>query len=137
MQAKQKFYSTVMQLPVVWTLIQTFPVRTDDAYLDFIGDNKRADNTFQIKALYRNQFSEWERTKFGIHKDVSGLLYVPPQVLEQTFGTFRLDWNTIKAQQPDQYEGQEPFVVDRVAYQEPLYKSCVAVILHLKDMRYA
>lgn len=122
-----------MGLPVPWILTQTVPIENNDPYLSFVGDNKRAENKFTIKALYKTELTEWDRTKYGMNKQITGALYIPPAILEQVFGTYKIDWNKIKVQQQGQYENEVPIVINKVSYQEPLYGTCIAVILHLLD----
>lgn len=138
MQLQEKFYRQVVNLPPVvsFSVVTVAKKSTANADLDdydnFVGDNDRTPVTHTIKCLYKREISVWERKKIGIDEDVAAIIYVPPKVLIEKFGTFKLDYKKILVTFTD-YNNNDEYVVDRVVYQEPHYDSCIAVQYHIKS----
>ena len=68
------------------------------------------------------------REKYGLPKEVNGIVYLSPLQLVPVLGTFKLDWNKTKVH----FAGHTQ-VVEKIEYLEPLYDSCVGIQIFVKD----
>ena len=126
---QDRFFQQVMNLPPVVTFYYN-TASGGDAYEIFTGQQTRSQEGVAIHCLYKRQLNDYQRTKYGIDEDVQAVIYVPPQILAQIFGTFQLDYKRINIMFSD-LKNDEVYVVRRMVYLEPLYDSCLAVSYHL------
>lgn len=102
---------------------------TDGDFLSsFVGDSKRTSETYTFKALYEKEISDRTREKYGLPKEVNGIVYLSPLQLIKKFGTFKLDWNRTKVH----FEGSTQ-VINKIVYLEQLYGSCVGIQIFVQD----
>ena len=94
----------------------------------FVGDSPRSSVRHTFKALYEKEISDRTREKYGLPKEVNGVVYLSPKQLVPVFGDYHLDWNTTKIH----FEGRVQ-VVNKIVYLEELYKSCVGVQIFVRD----
>lgn len=132
MMWQDRFYQDVMKLPSHVTFIQE---TIDPAATPYDILTKTAAMTSietKVKALWKRQFSYYERIKAGLSENCEGAVYIPPRQLVDLFGAFNLDFHKINIQIFD-WKYNEIYVVDKVVYQAPMFDTCYAVELHLKS----
>ena len=101
----------------------------DDFLENFQGSNLRnPTDWYRFPTLYNTQIDADLRDKIGISSIQSGTIYLSPLQLIPVFGTFEIDKliTVIK-------KSGHNFSIDRIEYLEPLYDSCVAIEINLKD----
>lgn len=142
-QFKATFYAQCKRLPLVCSLIVSVPAvaTLDNTFETFVGNRPRTSTPYKVYCLYKRDLSVYDRTKYGIDKDVEMLVWIPPQEIEKYFGAynFRINSETTKVQFEDYAQdtaGGTVMVIDKVVYQAPLYDSCMAVELHLKRLKH-
>ena len=94
----------------------------------FVGDSVRTSKTYSFRALYEREIPARVREKYGLPKEVNGIIYLSPIALVQQLGDFRLDWNKTVIH----FAGRSQ-VIQKIEYLEPLYNSCIGVQIFLKD----
>lgn len=96
----------------------------------FVGDSPRISTFYEFRALYEKEISSRTREKYGLPKEVNGVVYLSPKQLVPKLGDYHLDWNRTKVH----FEGRTQ-VIDRVIYLEEFreYKSCVGIQIFIKD----
>lgn len=96
----------------------------------FVGDSPRTSKTYEFRALYEKDISDRTREKYGLPKEVNGVVYLSPKQLLPKFGDYHLDWNKTKVH----FEGRTQ-VINKVVYLEEFreYGSCVGVQIFVKD----
>lgn len=128
------FYQKIQQTPykikleVVSVKEQTYP---DEFSMDaFVGDSPRESKFYEFRCLYEKEISDRTREKYGLPKEVNGVVYLSPKQLKPIFGDFHLDWNKTKIH----FEGSVQ-VINKVVYLEEFkeYGSCVGIQIFLKD----
>lgn len=125
---KITFRKTVEINPASCTLMKENVTSTGD-FTDFTGDSDRTTVSYNFKCLYKREFQPAERTKYGLHGNESGIIWLAPDHLATQFGTWKVDvrkWYVKLA--------ESIFIVDRVVYEEPLFGSCLAIRLYLVDI---
>lgn len=104
---------------------------TDEFSLeDFVGDSPRTSKFYTLRALYEKQISDRTREKYGLPKEVNGVVYFSPKQLVPLFGTYHLDWNRTKIH----FEGSTQ-VISKIVYLEEFkeYGTCVGIQIFIKD----
>ena len=128
------FHQKVMATPYT---IELEVVRVSTDFMDedggfslekFVGDSPRTSTTHKFKALYEKEISDRTREKYGLPREVNGIVYLSPKQLVPVFGDYHLDWNTTKIH----FEGRVQ-VVNKIVYLEELYNSCVGVQIFVRD----
>ena len=94
----------------------------------FVGDSPRTSVFHTFKALYEKDISDRTREKYGLPKEVNGIVYFSPKQLIPVYGDFHLDWNKTKVH----FEGRVQ-VISKIIYLEELYGSCVGIQIFVKD----
>lgn len=94
----------------------------------FVGDSNRESVLNEFQVLYEKEISQRTREKYGLPKEVNGIIYLSPRQLVPVYGDYHIDWNKTIVH----FEGATQ-VIDRVIYLEELYGSCVGVQVFLKD----
>lgn len=96
----------------------------------FVGDSPRTSEFYEFRALYEKEISNRTREKFGLPKEVNGVVYLSPKQLVAVFGDYHLDWNKTKVH----FEGRTQ-VIDKIVYLEEFkeYGSCIGVQIFVKD----
>lgn len=128
------FYKKIMQTPYKIQLeIVSIkkPVPTEEFSLDaFVGDSPRSSKFYEFRALYEKEIPNRTREKYGLPKEVNGIVYLSPKQLVPIFKDYHLDWNKTKIH----FEGRTQ-VIDKVIYLEELtdYKTCVGIQVFVKD----
>lgn len=128
------FYQKIQQTPykikleVVSVKEQTYP---EEFSMDaFVGDSPRESKFYEFRCLYEKEISDRTREKYGLPKEVNGVVYLSPKQLKPVFGDFHLDWNKTKIH----FEGSVQ-VINKVVYLEEFkeYGSCVGIQIFIKD----
>lgn len=102
---------------------------TEEFSMDaFVGDSPRTSEFFEFRALYEKEIPNRTREKYGLPKEVNGIVYLSPKQLVPALGYYHLDWNKTKVH----FEGRIQ-VIDKIIYLEELYGSCVGVQIFVKD----
>lgn len=104
---------------------------TEEFSMDaFVGDSPRTSEFFEFRALYEKEIPNRTREKYGLPKEVNGIVYLSPKQLVPKFGDYRLDWNKTKIH----FEGRTQ-VIDKIIYLEEFkeYGSCVGIQIFVKD----
>lgn len=126
------FYKKVMLTPYeiqleIVTIQKVEP--TEEFSMDaFVGDSPRTSEFFKFQALYEKEIPNRTREKYGLPKEVNGIVYLSPKQLVPKFGDYHLDWNKTKIH----FEGRVQ-VIDKIIYLEELYGSCVGIQIFVKD----
>lgn len=96
----------------------------------FVGDSPRESKFYEFRALYEKEVSDRTREKYGLPKEVNGIVYLSPKQLVPKLGDYHLDWNKTKIH----FEGRTQ-VISKVVYLEEFkeYGSCVGVQIFVKD----
>ena len=94
----------------------------------FVGDSQRTSTTYKFQALYEKIVSDRMREKYGLAKEVNGVVYLSPLQLVPVLGTFYLDWNKTKIH----FNGKVQ-VINKVIYLEEMYDSCVGIQIFITD----
>lgn len=96
----------------------------------FVGDSPRESKFYEFRALYEKEVSDRTREKYGLPKEVNGIVYLSPKQLVPKLGDYHLDWNKTKIH----FEGRTQ-VINKVVYLEEFkeYGSCVGVQIFVKD----
>lgn len=125
------FYRKLMGVPykIQLEFSKVIQVPTTGFSLDsFVGDSPREPEIIEINALYEKEISTRVRDKFGLSREVNGVVYISPLQLIPKIGTFNLDWNKTKVH----FEGRIQ-VIEKIVYLEQLYDSCVGIQIFVKD----
>ena len=102
---------------------------TEEFSMDaFVGDSPRISEFYEFQALYEKEIPNRTREKYGLPKEVNGVVYLSPKQLVPALGYYHLDWNKTKVH----FEGRIQ-VIDKIIYLEELYGSCVGVQIFVKD----
>lgn len=129
---RQIFFNKVTNTPYTIKLEIVAPLATptyDDFSLEeFVGDSPRESSFYEFRALYEKEISDRTREKYGLPKEVNGVVYLSPMQLVPVFGDYHLDWNRTKIH----FEGRVQ-VINKIVYLEELYKSCVGVQIFVRD----
>ena len=126
------FYSKVTNTPyeIELEISSVDKSSTDGDFLSsFVGDSKRTSEIYTFKALYEKEISDRTREKYGLPKEVNGIVYLSPLQLIKKFGTFKLDWNRTKVH----FEGSVQ-VINKIVYLEQLYGSCIGIQIFVQDV---
>lgn len=104
---------------------------TEEFSMDtFVGDSPRTSEFFEFRALYEKEIPNRTREKYGLPKEVNGIVYLSPKQLVPALGYYHLDWNKTKIH----FEGRTQ-VIDKIIYLEEFkeYGSCVGIQIFVKD----
>lgn len=101
---------------------------SDDFLSGFVGDSTRTSVSHTFKALYEKEISDRTREKYGLPKEVNGVVYLSPLQLVPVYGTFKLNWNKVKVHFEDRVQ-----VINKIVYLEQLFDSCVGVQIFVQD----
>lgn len=129
LQYQNLFYRKLQQTPYKIDLEIVTP-RGDDFMDSFVGDSERQSKVYTFRALYEKEISDRTREKYGLPKEVNGIVYLSPKQLIPVFGDYHLDWNTTKVH----FEGATQ-VISKIIYLEEFkeYGSCVGIQIFVKD----
>lgn len=96
----------------------------------FVGDSPRESKFYEFRCLYEKEISDRQREKYGIPKEVNGIIYLSPKQLVPVLGDYHLDWNTTKVH----FEGSTQ-VINKIVYLEEFkeYGSCVGIQIFIRD----
>lgn len=134
LQYQDMFYRKLLQTPYkiqleIITVEKVEPI--EEFSMDaFVGDSPRTSEFYEFRALYEKEVSSRTREKYGLPREVNGVVYLSPKQLVVKLGDYHLDWNRTKIH----FEGRTQ-VIDRIIYLEdfPEYKSCVGLQIFVKD----
>lgn len=129
---RQVFFNKLKATPYTIKLEIVQPgVSTDSEEFSlesFVGDNPRESSFYEFRALYEKEISDRTREKYGLPKEVNGIVYLSPMQLVPVFGDYHLDWNKTKVH----FEGHIQ-VINKIIYLEELYNSCVGIQIFVRD----
>lgn len=131
---QELFYKKLLQTPykIKLEVVTVQPMKaTDEFSMDaFVGDSPRTSQFYEFRALYEKEIPNRTREKYGLPKEVNGVIYLSPKQLIPKFGDYHLDWNKTKVH----FEGRVQ-VIDKIIYLEELqeYGGCVGVQIFVKD----
>lgn len=128
------FYKKIQATPykIRLEIVTVQPVQqTEEFSMDsFVGDSPRSSVFYTFRCLYEKEIPNRTREKYGLPKEVNGVIYLSPKQLKQHFKDYHLNWNTTKVH----FEGRTQ-VIDKVVYLEEFeeYGSCVGIQIFVKD----
>jgi hypothetical protein len=95
-----------------------------------LGENTRSIEAYKVKALFKRDFSSFERQKQGLTTDTSAVIYTSPKLLKSLFNDYKIDPLRLKIE----LEG-EKYLVKTIIYQGQVdaYNSCICVEIRLVD----
>ena len=131
-QYQNIFYKKLLNTPYkirleVVTIQKIEP--TEEFSMDaFVGDSPRTSTFYEFQALYEKEIPNRTREKYGLPKEVNGIVYLSPKQLVPKLGDYHLNWNKTKIH----FEGRVQ-VIDKIIYLEELYGSCVGLQIFVKD----
>ena len=134
LQYQNMFYKKLLATPYKIQLevitLQHFPLTEEFSLEAFVGDSPRASTFYEFRALYEKEISNRTREKYGLPKEVNGVVYLSPKQLVPKLGDYHLDWNKTKIH----FEGHTQ-VIDRIIYLEEFkeYGSCIGIQIFVKD----
>lgn len=134
LQYQDIFYRKIMQVPYKIQLelvtVQEAELTEEFSMDAFVGDSPRTSKFYEFRALYEKEVSNRMRDKYGLSKEVNGVVYLSPKQLVPKMGGYHLDWNRTKIH----FEGRTQ-VIDKVVYLEDFkeYGSCIGVQIFIKD----
>lgn len=134
LQYQNIFYRKLLNTPYkiqleVVTIQNAEP--TEEFSMDaFVGDSPRTSKFYEFRALYEKEISNRTREKYGLPKEVNGVVYLSPKQLIPKLGDYHLDWNRTKIH----FEGRTQ-VIDKIVYLEEFkeYGSCIGIQIFVKD----
>lgn len=126
------FYRKLQQTPYKIQLevvtVQRVEPTEDFSFDAFVGDSPRESTFYSFQALYEKEIPNRTREKYGLPKEVNGVVYLSPLQLVPKLGDYHLNWNKTKVH----FEGRVQ-VIDKIIYLEELYGSCVGLQIFIKD----
>ena len=131
-QYQNIFYKKLLKTPYkiqleVVTIQKVEP--TEEFSMDaFVGDSPRTSTFYEFQALYEKEIPNRTREKYGLPKEVNGVVYLSPKQLVPKLGDYHLNWNKTKIH----FEGHVQ-VIDKIIYLEELYGSCIGLQIFVKD----
>lgn len=131
-QYQNIFYKKLLKTPYkiqleVVTIQKVEP--TEEFSMDaFVGDSPRTSKFYEFQALYEKEIPNRTREKYGLLKEVNGIVYLSPKQLVPKLGDYHLNWNKTKIH----FEGHVQ-VIDKIIYLEELYGSCIGLQIFVKD----
>lgn len=133
-QYQNVFYRKLLQTPYkvqleIVTIKKVDP--SEEFSMDaFVGDSQRESEFYEFRALYEKDISDRTREKYGLPKEVNGIVYLSPKQLVPKLGDYHLDWNRTKIHFEDRTQ-----VINKVIYLEEFreYGSCIGVQIFVKD----
>lgn len=134
LQYQNLFYKKIQNTPykIDLEVITVKPVEpTEEFSIDaFVGDSPRTSEIYSFRALYEKEIPNRVREKYGLPREVNGVVYLSPKQLLPKFGDYHIDWNRTKVH----FEGRTQ-VIDKVVYLEEFkeYGSCVGIQIFVKD----
>lgn len=133
LQYRKMFHQKILKTPYKIQL-EIVEVAKDTSgefsFESFVGDSPRTSTFHEFRALYEKDISDRTREKYGLPKEVNGVVYLSPLQLVPKFGDYHLDWNRTKVH----FEGSTQ-VINKVVYLEEFkeYGSCVGIQIFLRD----
>lgn len=127
------FHKKIMKTPfnVEIEIYSVAKKSTGEFTLDsFVGDSTRSSVKYKLNALYEREISSRTREKYGLPKEVNGIVYFSPIQLKQLLGTYKLDWNKTVV-----HFAERTQVIQKIDYLEPLFNDCVGVQVFVKDSK--
>jgi len=130
---QNQFYKKLMLTPykIKLEVVKVTETPSDGFSIDsFVGDSAREPEFFEFRALYEKEIPNRVREKYGLAKEVNGIVYLSPKQLIPVLGDYHLDWNRTKVH----FEGSIQ-VIDKIIYLEEFkeYGGCVGVQIFVKD----
>lgn len=123
------FYRNVVNADMVIELGVTTAVQpTGDFLTDFTGSSNRDITWFKFPALYSTSINTAIREITGISETEQGQIFLSPLQLIPVLGYYKLDKLKVRIK-----KSEHLFLVEKITYLEPLYNSCIALQLDLRD----
>ena len=131
-QYQSMFYKKLLNTPYSIRLevvsIQKIEPTEEFSMDAFVGDSPRTSTFYEFQALYEKEIPNRTREKYGLPKEVNGIVYLSPKQLVPKLGDYHLNWNKTKIH----FEGHVQ-VIDKIIYLEELYGSCIGLQIFVKD----
>lgn len=131
-QYQSMFYKKLLNTPYSIRLevvsIQKIEPTEEFSMDAFVGDSPRTSTFYEFQALYEKEIPNRTREKYGLPKEVNGVVYLSPKQLVPKLGDYHLNWNKTKIH----FEGHVQ-VIDKIIYLEELYGSCIGLQIFVKD----
>lgn len=125
----QKLLRTPFTIQLEFITVRKETSSTEFSIKSFVGDSPRDPSKFHtFNALYEREIPLRMREKYGLSKEVNGIVYLSPLQLIPVIGTYKLNWNTTKVHFAERVQ-----VIQKIELLEPLYNSCIGLQLFLKD----
>lgn len=125
------FHKAVMQSPRSVTLYIEEADKKAGSVKEFMGSsprNRKSEKTHKV--LYESIISPNVRDQVGYVKSQSGVIYLSPIDLKESYGTYKIDERGTRI-----IMNGYTYLVDHVEYLEELFESCVAVELWLREAK--
>lgn len=124
---QEHFRINVERTPSKATLVFS-KVVSNGSFSDFTGDSERKNFTYEVPCLYRREFSEAQRTKYGLHDGIKGVIYIAPKHLQEVVGYWKFKDKFDVVLNEINYGIDWP-----VIYQAPFFNSCICSEVRLID----
>ena len=132
------FYRKVSQSPEVCTIITT--AKTSAGSLeDFVGASNRTTTEYTIPVLYNYDIQDFGREKVGLTNMQSAVVYISPLQVLKAQGEGSVPQYVdkaavlLKAQTTKVILKGHRYIVEKVDFMEPLFDTCIAIQLTLRD----
>jgi hypothetical protein len=134
--AKNKFHESVKRSPICCSV--TIESATENIGYDaIVGNTPRNKVSKSVQCLYTRNFDSYQRTKYGLSENVSGVIYLSPKLFRDAFQLTDLtpEWVKLNGKKVSVELMGETFMCEKVVLSGyiPTYKDCVAVEIRLKD----
>ena len=134
--AKNKFHESVKRSPVCCSI--TVETATENSGYDaIVGNSNRVKVTKSVQCLYTRNFDSYERTKYGLSENVSGIVYISPKLFKDAFEITELtpEWAKVNGKKFTINLMGETFLCEKIVLTGyiPTYKDSIAVEIRLKD----
>ena len=128
LRLRNAFLRAVNASPAVVTIALTSATQVESGYpLATKTDEREIDEPRQVTAYYTRDFNEFKRTRYGLDKEVTCVVYIPPDNLVKEYGTY----HNLPIEKVTVFGIQ--YAVNKVAYLGSFYNTCMAVEIHLID----
>ena len=133
---QRKFFQTVKGLPVMCTFHEIHNDPNGSGFDALMKTSpKLPETTFKLQALYKKDFTPYDRVRYGLRENVSGIIWFSPLELKRRAGIVTLKEQNYKVHFDDIHDSDQTYQIDCIKYLEPMYNTCIAIEIHLVDNR--